>query len=75
MGVIVRGRINWVSIEDILYREVIFVRTTPEQKLCIVRSLQVSSSAVGVTSDGVNDVPAFILYCSNLQSKERYIVV
>ena len=40
------------------HNEIIFSRTSPEEKLLIVKEAQTRGYLVGVTGDGVNDSPA-----------------
>merc|ERR1712025_1510078 len=54
------GEMSELQLDDILmtHPEIVFARTSPQQKLIIVEGCQRLGAIVAVTGDGVNDSPA-----------------
>lgn len=58
-GEVITGKeLEKVDLRSSVEKYSVFARTTPEQKLEIVKVLQQSGEVVAVTGDGVNDAPA-----------------
>lgn len=47
---------EWARV--IRYDELVFTRTTPEQKLLIIKEFQKNKQIIGMTGDGINDSPS-----------------
>ncbi|KAK6458889.1 putative Ca2+ ATPase [Scheffersomyces xylosifermentans] len=47
---------QWENL--IKYNELVFTRTTPEQKLLIIKQFQKYKQIIGMTGDGINDAPS-----------------
>ncbi|MCS7130642.1 MAG: HAD-IC family P-type ATPase [Archaeoglobaceae archaeon] len=58
-GDVITGKeLENLDLREAVKKYSIFARTTPEQKLEIVKALQENGEVVAVTGDGVNDAPA-----------------
>ena len=62
-GIVVTGpelqTLELAQVEQLCqYEEIVFARTTPEQKLRIVNDFKSRGNVVAVTGDGVNDAPS-----------------